>query len=116
MRIGELARLTGVSERMLRYYEEEKLLHPPRSASGYREYTEREVRIARAICQLSGAGLRLESIRVLLPCMIDDAPRFHPCAEVRASLRNELERVDVKLEELTQSRRLLADFVEQVEA
>lgn len=40
MRIGELARRTGVSVRALRYYEEQGLLVPARAANGYREYTE----------------------------------------------------------------------------
>ena len=43
MRIGELSRRTGVPERLLRYYEEQDLLHPQRLPSGYREYTEEDV-------------------------------------------------------------------------
>lgn len=44
MRIGELARRTGVSERMLRYYEQEGLLRPARTTSGYRDYGEGKCR------------------------------------------------------------------------
>jgi MerR family regulatory protein len=36
LRIGELSRRTGVPTRMLRYYEEQDLLHPERDANGYR--------------------------------------------------------------------------------
>ncbi|WP_421683018.1 MerR family transcriptional regulator [Stutzerimonas urumqiensis] len=116
MRIGQLARMTGTSERMLRYYEEQGLLAPPRTAAGYRQYGEREVRTVQAIRQLNGAGLRLEQIRIVLPCMLDDTPRFHPCAAVRASLRKELERIEAQLSDLERSRRLLSVMVNQVEA
>ena len=38
MKIGELSRRTGVPTRMLRYYEEQDLLHPERAENGYRAY------------------------------------------------------------------------------
>ncbi|WP_366525445.1 MerR family DNA-binding transcriptional regulator, partial [Mumia sp.] len=43
MRVGELAELTGVAPRMLRYYEEQGLLVPPRQDNGYRSYGEEHV-------------------------------------------------------------------------
>lgn len=39
MRIGELAEATGASVRAIRYYEEQGLLRPERTASGQRTYT-----------------------------------------------------------------------------
>ena len=38
MQIGELSARTGASVRMLRYYEEQGLLEPRRTGSGYRDY------------------------------------------------------------------------------
>ena len=40
MRIGELARRTGVSVRSLRYYETQGLLRSDRTPGGHREYAE----------------------------------------------------------------------------
>ena len=38
MRIGEVSKLTNVSMRSLRYYEEKGLIHPERLENGYRDY------------------------------------------------------------------------------
>lgn len=54
MKIGELARRTGVSERMLRFYEEQGLLSPVRTAAGYRLYAEEDVARVAKIRLLSG--------------------------------------------------------------
>jgi len=43
MRIGELARFTGVSARSLRHYEDAGLINPDRLDSGYRDYDESQV-------------------------------------------------------------------------
>ena len=38
MKIGELSKLSQISIRMLRYYEEAGLLSPKRTVSGYRQF------------------------------------------------------------------------------
>jgi predicted transcriptional regulator len=43
MLIGELSARTGVSQRLLRYYEEQGLLQPARDPNGYRRYGENMV-------------------------------------------------------------------------
>ncbi|MFJ6456207.1 MerR family DNA-binding transcriptional regulator [Paenarthrobacter sp. NPDC091669] len=45
MRIGELATKTSVSVRSLRYYEQQGLLKPQRTASGHRDYATEDERI-----------------------------------------------------------------------
>ena len=57
MRIGVLARETGVSERLLRYYEEQGLLRPARRSNGYREYAASDVVAVSHIRSLLAAGL-----------------------------------------------------------
>lgn len=116
MRIGELARRTGVSERMLRYYEQEGLLQPARTDSGYRDYGNAEVQAAQRIRMLSAAGLKIETIRILLPCILDNQPRFEPCQQVRAALRQEVEKLDERLRDLGESRTIVASFLSGVEA
>ncbi|WP_213992246.1 MerR family transcriptional regulator [Sodalis sp. dw_96] len=116
MKIGELARRTGVSERMLRYYEQEGLLQPVRTESGYRDYGAAQIQAAQRIRMLSAAGLKIETIRILLPCILDNQPRFVPCNEVRAALRQEVEKLDEKLRNLGESRQIVASFLDGVEA
>jgi DNA-binding transcriptional MerR regulator len=72
MRIGVLAQRTGVSRRLLRYYEEQGLLRPSRLANGYREYDESHVVVVRQIRLLLDAGLPTAVIASLLPCLRDD--------------------------------------------
>jgi len=111
MQIGDLSKRTGISVRMLRYYEEEGLLAPARRASGYRDYGEAEERIVLRIRLLSEAGLKLETIRFLLPCVLTDRPDFEPCAEVLATLRREIAGLDAKIDCLQSSRAILAGYL-----
>jgi len=115
MRIGELARRTGVSERMLRYYEHEGLLKPKRTGSGYRDYGPEEVDAAHRIHLLSAAGLKIRSIRLLLPCVLGIKPVFHPCADARAALEREVEKLDIKLRDLGESRRVVASLLNAID-
>ncbi|MFG3130463.1 MerR family transcriptional regulator [Streptomyces tendae] len=71
MRIGELARKTGVTPRALRYYEEQNLLVSQRSDSGQRHYAETAVDQIRLIRELYAAGLSSKTIAELTPCVID---------------------------------------------
>ena len=52
MTIGETSRRTGWSPRMLRYLEQEGLVVPGRSASGYRRYGIRELNQLNALSEL----------------------------------------------------------------
>ena len=69
MKIGELARRTDISTRMLRYYEEQGLLTAERDDNGYRSYAESSAGQALQIRGLLDSGLTTEIIRDLLPCL-----------------------------------------------
>jgi len=117
MRIGELARHSGVSERMLRYYEQQGLLEPNRTDAGYRDYGPAQLLAAVRIRQLNESGLKLSAIRVLLPCMRGDAPaRFVHCNEIRQVLSQQLQQLDSKLAALSASREMVATYLSTLEA
>ena len=56
MRIGELATRAQVSIKAVRYYEQLRLVQPERSSNGYREYSDRDLRVVSEIRALSGSG------------------------------------------------------------
>ncbi|MFJ3217075.1 MerR family transcriptional regulator [Kitasatospora sp. NPDC086801] len=111
MRIGELARLTGVSTRLLRYYEEQGLLRPARSAAGYREYGEADTVRVRQIRSLLAAGLTTRAIAGLLPCATGPVPVLEACPQLLTTLRGELADLDARIDDLTRSRRVLARYL-----
>jgi len=80
MKIGELSRRTGVTTRLLRYYEEPDLLHPDRADNGYRSYGESAVRDVQQIRGLLDSGLTTEMIRAILP-FLSGPDEVHPHLE-----------------------------------
>ena len=114
MKIGELSRRTGVSVRMLRYYEGEGLLAPQRTDSGYRDYGPAEEETVRRIKMLGSAGMTLETIQRLLPCVTNNNPDFKPCNELRRILAQQVGLIDERIETLSQSRTILAGFLSSV--
>lgn len=67
MRIGDLAAAAGVSARVLRYYEEQRLLTSTRTPAGHRRYDAAAVERVRLIQLYFGAGLSSRTIRDVLP-------------------------------------------------
>ncbi len=111
MLIGELARRTGVSARLLRYYEEQGLLDAARGANGYRHYDEDSVTTVRKIRVLLDAGLSTDIIRQVLPCTRGDGSEFDWCADIRDLLDRELAALDGRIDGLQRNRRALASFL-----
>lgn len=115
MQIGTLSRRTGVSIRMLRYYEQEGLLTPKRQVSGYRDYGQDDESAVRRIQMLSNAGLKLDAIRRILPCVIDEKPNFHPCNDLRALLRVERQKIDERIATMQSSREVLSRYLDDLD-
>ncbi|WP_214415723.1 MerR family transcriptional regulator [Sphaerisporangium fuscum] len=109
MRIGALAQRTGVSRRLLRYYEEQGLLRPLRLANGYREYAESDVTAVRHIRALLAAGLPSAVIARLIGCVHDDGERLVPstCPGMVTSLRRERSRIAEEITRLRSSQQAL---------
>jgi DNA-binding transcriptional MerR regulator len=109
MRIGELASRTGVSERSLRYYEQQGLLTSERTPSGQRTYSDAAVDRVIHIQELFAAGLRSTKIATLLPCMRDDdgGPAADATPRLVTELTAERNRLDRTIRQLANSRDVL---------
>ncbi|MCX4823642.1 MerR family transcriptional regulator [Streptomyces sp. NBC_01142] len=112
MLIGELSRRTGVSPRLLRYYEAQGLLEARRGPNGYRAYDEDSVVTVRQVRALLKAGLSTEVIRTVLPCARGEQPGFDWCADLRAILDRELAAADERIDSLRRSRSTLASYLD----
>ncbi|KAA8890329.1 MerR family transcriptional regulator [Nocardia colli] len=118
MRIGELAKRTGVSERSLRYYEEQLLLASERTPGGHRDYSERAVDRVIHIQELFAAGLNSKTIGQILPCMrdADGGPNESATPELVAQLAIERRRIDRTIDDLVRSRQVLDDVIDRAAA
>jgi len=100
--ITEFARRAGVSARSLRHYEEQGLLTPARTATGYRLFEESDLDVVARIRLMLDAGLATVVIRQYLDCVRTGAGTHH--LQLCPALRRELEAVAARLEQ--ESRRI----------
>ncbi|QRO01715.1 MerR family transcriptional regulator [Archangium violaceum] len=89
--IGEVSRITGVSVKALRLYQEKGLLQPSRvdPSSGYRYYTEHDIAQAHTLRALRDLRLSLEEIRGVLAELDQGASLAEQLGRVRARLAEE---------------------------
>lgn len=111
MLIGELAERTGVSTRLLRYYEQQGLLTSTQGSNGYRQYDPGDVELVKRIRALLNVGLPLKTVEMLLPCVIDATPRVIPCDNLVAMLKGEIARLDDNMAEIQRCRTLINDIL-----
>ncbi|MGW1375318.1 MerR family transcriptional regulator [Streptomyces sp. NPDC002446] len=111
MRIGELARRTGVSTRVLRYYEQRGLLRAERDANGYRRYGEGAAETVGRIRELLATGLNTDDIRELLPCA-QGGPALTPCAFSYGVVARKMAQLDAEMAELARRRAALGEYVQ----
>ena len=109
MKIGQVSKASGVSQRMIRHYEKIGLVAPAeRRDSGYRDYDQRDVHTLRFIGRARDLGFPIEEIRQLLALWQD---RSRASADVKAlalARAAELKRKASELDEMRRSLETLA--------
>ncbi|MEM9034372.1 MAG: heavy metal-responsive transcriptional regulator [Actinomycetota bacterium] len=110
MRIGELASLTSVTTKTVRYYESIGLLpEPARTEAGYRDYGDDAVDRLRFVRDAQATGLSLAEITSVLE--LKEAGRAS-CGHTAALLDRHLDELDDQINRLVAARaslRALAD-------
>jgi DNA-binding transcriptional MerR regulator len=100
--VNKLSKLSGVSARTLRYYDEIGLLKPVRVAqSGYRSYGQHELDLLQQILFYRELKFSLEDIKSLL--IAPDFDRARAFASHLSALQAERERLDTLIQNVTLS-------------
>lgn len=98
LKIGEAARASGVSAKMIRHYEKIGLIQKPnRTYSGYRTYSEKEIHIFRFIKQSRNLGFSMKQTNELLGLWQD---RKRPSGKVKKLAIDHIQELDERIREM----------------
>ncbi|WP_432741535.1 Cu(I)-responsive transcriptional regulator [Methylobacter sp. G7] len=110
MNISQAAKLTGVSAKMIRYYECINLIKKSvRTLSGYRTYGENDLHVLRMIKKSRSLGFSLDQIRELLSLWQDPN---RESADVKAIAQAHVDDLNKRISELSEMRDILAQLAQ----
>ena len=105
MNIGEASRASGVSAKMIRYYEESGLIPAAgRTGSGYRTYAPKDVQILRFVRRARDLGFPMEKVADLLALWRD---RDRASADVKRLAQDQIAALDLRIREMEAMRATL---------
>ena len=111
MKIGEVAKRSGVGIETIRYYEREGLLQEPeRRPSGYRQYDESTLKRLEYISRAKELGFTLAEIRELLELSF---AAHKGCDHIRQRADAKIADIENKIRSLQKMRRSLRNIVTQ---
>ncbi len=113
LKIGEVAKASGIGIEALRFYERGGLLgRPARTQSGYRVYDSAVLQRLDFIKRAQVIGFSLEEIKRIIA---DKQAGHSPCLEVREIVRHRLDELDQRMKEMKKYRRELGEALKRWE-
>lgn len=114
MKIGEIAKQSGIGIETIRFYEREGLLREPeRRPSGYRRYDESVLERLAYIRGAKDLGFTLAEIRELLELSF---AAHDGCDRIRQRARAKLDDIEAKIRSLKAMKRTLAAILKRCES
>ena len=108
MNIGDAAKASGVSAKMIRHYEDIGLIPKARRTdSGYRRYNGVDVHTLRFIRQARTLGFSIKQIQALLSLWRDQR---RPSSKVKALALAHIEELDARIHEMQAMKRTLQEL------
>jgi MerR family copper efflux transcriptional regulator len=108
MNIGDVAALSGLPPKTIRYYEDIGLIRPERGANGYRAFSEADLHRLAFLGRARSLGFSIEACRGLLALYADPV---RASADVKQMAEAHLGEIDRKIAELQGLRGTLAHLV-----
>jgi len=110
MNIGQAANASGVSAKMIRYYEQIKLITPPhRTESSYRTYSDNDIHTLRFIRRARDLGFSVEQMKTLLALWRDRSRASSDVKSLALEHITELERKAAAIHAMTETLKHLAN-------
>lgn len=109
MNIGEVADLSGIPPKTIRYYEDIGLVRPKRSANGYRAFRETDLHKLAFLGRARALGFSIEDCRILMSLYEDET---RSSAQVKTIAEEHLSAIDDKIAQLQEMRSTLSHLID----
>ena len=108
MKIGELAKKTGLTVDAIRFYEKSGLIKgPERTESGYREFSRDAVAVVEFICHCRSLDIPISEIKKLLRVRSGDAKS---CRQANEIMDDQLSKLRVRIRKLKALEKSLSEL------
>ncbi|MDR8523172.1 MULTISPECIES: MerR family DNA-binding protein [Shewanella] len=110
MKIGEVAKITGLSVKSIRYYHDIGLVVGQRNDNGYREYNQQAIESLEFIQHCRALGFTLDDSKALLELQNNTSRN---AADVKALAEHHLQDIDTRIQQMMALKAQLAELINE---